>query len=271
MTEQAETYTLGYEEWTRGWMKARTASSHASFLIPHLRAGMSLLDCGCGPGSITLDLAELLAPGEVIGIDREPGQVEAARAASRERGTGNVTFEVGDAYALPFPDAQFDAVFGHALLMHLRRPLAALKEMRRVLKPGGLAGVSDPDYGGWLYAPGTPLLDELNRLFLRVLEHNGGSPYCGRDLRGMLLKAGFARSEGYVSVMGYGTDGATRTPAEVTEHYVRAPAFVEAAVGQGWADAARLDEMCAELRAWAERPDAFYALVFCAAVGWAES
>jgi len=270
-SEAPEAYTLGYEERARQWMKERSASSHASFLIPYLRPGLQLLDCGCGPGAITLDLAELVTPGQVVGIDIEASQIEAARGDSRDRGLENVRFQVGDVYALPFPDRQFDVVFAHALLMHLRDPLAALKEMRRVLKPGGIAAVSDPDYGGWIYAPSTPLLDELNRLLVRVLQHNGASPYYARHQRGLLLQAGFGRSEGQVFTMAYGSEGATRVPAEVMEYYARAPAFVEAAVGQGWTDHATLDAMCAEMRAWAERPDAFYALLFCAAVGWVES
>ena len=70
---------------------------------------MRLLDVGCGPGSITLGLAEAVAPGEVVGVDLQPAQVEQARALAAERGVANVRFEVASAYALPFPDAAFDA------------------------------------------------------------------------------------------------------------------------------------------------------------------
>ncbi|HYO91564.1 MAG TPA: class I SAM-dependent methyltransferase, partial [Pyrinomonadaceae bacterium] len=111
-------YTPGYEEWTRSWMQKRTALSHAGFLLPHLNQRARLLDCGCGPGSITLSLAELLKGGEVIGIDIEPGQVEEARADAARRDATNARFSVADVYALPFQDASFDVVFAHALLMH---------------------------------------------------------------------------------------------------------------------------------------------------------
>src|SRR5436853_4687301 len=88
-----EVYTIGYSERLRNLMARRTASACAGFLIPYLRPGMALLDCGCGPGSITLDLAEVVAPGAVIGVDREPTQIAVARELAVERGLTNVSFE----------------------------------------------------------------------------------------------------------------------------------------------------------------------------------
>jgi ubiquinone/menaquinone biosynthesis C-methylase UbiE len=78
---------------------------------------MALLDCGCGVGSITLGLAAAVAPGEVVGVDLQPAQLERARALAAERGATNVRFEAADVYALPFSDASFDAVFAHTLLL----------------------------------------------------------------------------------------------------------------------------------------------------------
>jgi ubiquinone/menaquinone biosynthesis C-methylase UbiE len=118
----------------------RRTGQVASFLAPHLRAGMRLIDCGCGPGSITIDLARIVAPGEVVGIDRRQASLSDARTFARERGVANVAFEVANVYQLPFPDRSFDAAFACALLQHLAAPLAALKEIRRVLKPGGVIG-----------------------------------------------------------------------------------------------------------------------------------
>ena len=80
----------------------RTASQDAAFFLPSLRPGIRLLDLGCGPGSITLGLAEAVAPGEVIGIDVQPSQVKQAQALSAVRGVRNVRFEVSDVYRLPF-------------------------------------------------------------------------------------------------------------------------------------------------------------------------
>ena len=263
-----ESYTPGYDEWTQEWMRERTAQSHAFFFVPYLSRGNTLLDCGCGPGSITLDLAHFLRDGQVIGIDIEPNQIEAARAEQAQQGLTNVSFEVADAYNLPFPDGSFDAVFAHALLMHLREPLVAMREMRRVLKPGGVVGISDPDFGTVLCAPSSPLLDEVNLLLVKMLEHNGASPYYARNLRSLLLQAGFERSEASAYCIHYGKNEVMKEPAWILEHYLTAPTFVAAAVETGCADNARLDQMTREVRSWSERPDAFYALMFCTAVGW---
>ena len=72
-------YTLGYSPTATQMMAGCAAASHAGFLLPYLRAGMQVLDCGCGPGSITLGLAEVVAPGTVVGIDLEPAQIALAR------------------------------------------------------------------------------------------------------------------------------------------------------------------------------------------------
>jgi len=129
-------------------MTARTATHEAAFFLPHLRPGLRLLDVGCGPGTITLGLAGAVALGEVVGLDLRPEAVDQARTAAAERGVANVRFEVGSAYALPFPDASFAAAFAHIVLMHLREPGRALAE-RRVLpsrKPG-IAGTALAE--GW--------------------------------------------------------------------------------------------------------------------------
>ena len=63
----------------------RTAQVNAAFLLPHLKPGMRLLDCGCGPGSITVGLAQAVAPAETVGIDASPDAIEAARAHAADR------------------------------------------------------------------------------------------------------------------------------------------------------------------------------------------
>jgi SAM-dependent methyltransferase len=206
-------------------------------------------------------------PGEVVGIDREPSQVEAARAWAAQRGVGNVRFEVGSVYALPYPAAAFDAVLAFTVLEHLRDPLRALREMRRVLRPGGVAGVSDPDYGALLQEPSTPGLAELNRLMRRFSEEHG-SPYYARHQRRYLLEAGFARSEAFVSAVGGGDPRSTpqtfRLVLQPTLEAMR-PWIIERGLGDG----AHVDALLAEARARSERPDAFFALLLCAAVAWA--
>jgi SAM-dependent methyltransferase len=172
-------------------MSRRTAESRASFFLPLLEPGMRVLDVGCGPGTITLGLAEAVLPGGAcVGVDLEPSQVALARATAA--GAGNVAFEVASIYALPFADETFDAVFSHALFEHLARPLDALAELRRVLRHGGVAGVCSSDWGGAVIEPRTDDVETALRCHLRLRRKAGGDPYTGGRLPALVESAGFA-------------------------------------------------------------------------------
>jgi ubiquinone/menaquinone biosynthesis C-methylase UbiE len=157
-----------YEQWLRrihGPAHARrTAERNAQFFLPHLRPGMRLLDAGCGPGSITIGLAEAVADCEAIGIDVSEEAIEAARATASSLGRDNLRFAVADIGALPFEDESFDGVFCHAVFQHLRDRLEGLRELRRVMRPGGVIGVADADLDGSLMASADPALDAAGRL-----------------------------------------------------------------------------------------------------------
>ena len=249
-------------------LTARTAAREAAFFRPHLRPGMRLLDVGCGPGSITLGLAEVVAPGEVVGLDLRPEVVAQARAAAAARGIGNVRFATGSAYALPFPDAAFDAAFAHVVLLHLREPARALAEVRRVLRPGGVVGVRDVDFGARLVFPLTPLREQYNALHSRVQQHHGGDPFLARTQRRLLLDAGFARAEAGGALNSAGSLAETRRSAAYHKALLRG--IAPTALAEGWVDQATLEAMLADFEAWAERPDAFSAAVYCHAVGWVD-
>ena len=267
-TVPRETYTVGYGAPARDFFGARSAERFAQFLLPHLSKGMSLLDVGCGPGSITVGLAEALAPGEVVGIDIAAVQVETASELAAARGVSNVRFEVASAYELPLFDASFDAVFGSHVLHHLREPQRALSEVRRVLKPGGVVGVIDPDWSSWLLEPTTRLLGRYRELHMRIQEYNGGDYNMARHLRRILLDAGFAGVEASALANFVGTSEGTRLPASVIVDRLEDPAFADAAITNGWSDAVELSAMADDARAWGEKPDAFWSVTACAAVGW---
>ena len=135
----------------------RSAADSAAYLVPELSPGMSLLDIGCGPGSITLDLAELVAPGPVVGTDQSPAAVNSAADAARARHSSNVTFMTADVYALPFEDESFDVVHAHQVLQHLPDPVLALREMSHVCRPDGVMAVRDADYASMAWFPESPV------------------------------------------------------------------------------------------------------------------
>ena len=251
-----------------GFMAAtRSAAAQAAFVRPHLRPGMALLDCGCGPGSITVGLAELVAPGSVTGVDTDAAQVERARALAAARGVANVRFDEASVYALPFPDGAFDAVFAHALLEHLQHPVEALREMRRVAAPAGVVGVRTRDWEGLLLAPAEAALLESVALWERLSRRTGGDPRRGKHLRALLREAGFARAEASASYDCHATPAATRQWAAFWAAELRGTMGARLR-DLGWADRAALDAMAAAWTAWAERPDAFLARAFCEAVAW---
>src|ERR1700728_1048568 len=131
-----EVYTHGHHESVLRSHKWRTAENSAAYLLPHLAADATILDVGCGPGTITADLADRVPQGHVTGIDAAQEVIEQARAAAGDR--GNLDFATGDVYALDYPDGAFDVVHAHQVLQHLGDPVRALREMGRVTRPGGL-------------------------------------------------------------------------------------------------------------------------------------
>ncbi len=246
-------------------LAARTASHDAAFFMPHLRPGMQLLDVGCGPGSITLGFAEVVAPGQVVGVDIQSAQVELARTAALARGQSTIHFEVANAYSLPFPDDSFDAVFANGILMHLREPARSLAELRRVLRPGGIAGIRDPDWGASIHVPTTPRLEQWFAARLRARLHNGGDPFLGRHYRRLLQEAGFSRVEAGASVETAGTAEETQCYAAFLQAQLQG--FAATVVAQGWMDQSSVVASAAEINAWAQRSYAFAATVWCHAIG----
>lgn len=268
MNTAAEIYTQEANPAFEAALAARTASRDAAFFIPHLRAGMRLLDVGCGPGSITVGLAEVVAPGDVVGIDLQSTLIAQARTRAATRGLTSARFEVADLYRLPYPSGFFDAVFANGVVMHLREPARGLSELRRVLRPGGIAGVRDPDFATTLYAPMTPALEQWLALRVRVRRHNGGDPFLSRHYRRLLLEAGFARAEATASVESAGTQAETCRHAAFFKAQLQG--LTRTAIAQGWTDQAAVESLAAEIDEWAQRPGAFYAMTWCQAVGWVE-
>ena len=175
----SETYSHGHHPSVVDAHALRTARDCAAYLLPELQPGDSVLDVGCGPGSITADFAALAAPGPVVGLDSSEDVLVQARALAAGRGLANASFVAGNVYDLDFPDETFDIVHAHQVLQHLMDPVAALREMRRVAKPGGLVAVRDADFSGMIWHPPTPELARWMQIYQEIARGNSAEPDAG--------------------------------------------------------------------------------------------
>jgi SAM-dependent methyltransferase len=257
--------TRGYTKPVVSILAGRTAEREGAFFWKYLRPGMRVLDVGCGPGTITLGLARAVAPAEVIGIDIEPSQVDAARALAEEQRVANLHFRIGKGQALDFADGSFDAAFAYAVIEHVPDPLAVLREMRRVVRLGGFVGVDASDWGGRVTEPQTPVIEEAIAVYQRLWEHNGGHARLGRQQRKLMRTTGFGRRETTA-----GTQQLTPGAGELFAGLLSAPRFVERVTTLGWADRATIERWVSALRAWDQNPDAVWAHLRFGTVGWAE-
>ncbi len=253
-----DVYTHGHHDAVLRSHRFRTAENSAAYLLPHLSAGQRLLDVGCGPGTITADLAEAVAPGEVVALDRAAGVLTEARQACDERGLTNVTVTEGDVYALDAPDDSFDVVHAHQVLQHLSDPVAALIEMRRVCRPDGWVAVRDADYDAMTWYPPDPALDDWQAIYHAVARSNEAEPDAGRMLLAWARAAGFSSIEPTAAVWCFADDGTRRWWGDLWAERVTSSALADQAVERNLADHDRLATMADAFRRWSQDPDGWF-------------
>jgi ubiquinone/menaquinone biosynthesis C-methylase UbiE len=254
-----DTYSHGHHESVLRSHRWRTAENSAAYLLPHLAPGQSLLDVGCGPGNITLDLAERVAPGTVLGIDAAEDAVVAATEINTA--PDRVTFAVGDVYALDVPDATYDVVHAHQVLQHLSHPVHALREMRRVTRPGGVVAARDGVYASFAWAPDDPLLVRWNELYHQITKHNRAEADAGRYLLGWAQQAGFTEVTASSSTWTFADPESRAWWGGLWADRVVASSFAEQAVEYGYSDRPELETISAAWRTWAEQPDGWFAVL----------
>ncbi|HET9050586.1 MAG TPA: methyltransferase domain-containing protein [Candidatus Dormibacteraeota bacterium] len=254
-------YTHGHHESVLRSHSWRTAENSAGYLLDHLRPGMDVLDVGCGPATITADLAHLVAPGRTVGVDVAPGIVVQAAALAAERGSAHLVFATASVDALPFAGATFDVAHAHQVLQHLPHPVRALREMRRVLRPGGLLAVRDSDYTARAYAPRDPLLDRWLELYHQVTAHNGAEADAGRHLLGWARAAGFEDVRASSSTWTFADPRTRAWWGGLWADRVRKSAFADQAVEYALSTPDELAAIAAAWRRWAEHPDGFLAIL----------
>ena len=252
-----DTYTHGHHASVVAQHSRRTAEEAAAFLIPRLRPDMRLLDVGCGPGSITAGLAKYV--GEVVGIDVEATVLETARELTGD--TPNLSFEEASVYALPYEDDTFDVAYAHQLMQHLADPAAALREMGRVVRPGGFVAARDSDYQTMISHPRTEGIEEWRALYTEVVRRNGADANAGRRIPAWMAAAGLHEVDISTTV------AMMRDPAEVLNwgdswaERVTTSALAEQALAYGLATREDLERIAAGWRAWARHEEALFLFV----------
>jgi SAM-dependent methyltransferase len=254
-----DVYTHGHHESVLRNHRWRTAENSAAYLLAKLTPEMSILDVGCGPGTITAGLADRVPAGRVTGIDAEAGVLEQARELAA--GRDNLSFSTGDVYALDYPDGTFSVVHAHQVLQHLGDPVAALREMRRVCRPGGLVAVREGDYGAMFWYPEVPALDEWRYLYRRVARANGGEPDAGRRLHVWARQAGLTDLEISSSTWTYATQEARAWWGGSWADRTLGSRYADTAVSGGHATRDDLRRIADGWRSWAAEPDGWFAVV----------
>lgn len=250
MTTPRDTYTHGHHDSVLRSHRWRTVANSAAYLQDHLRPGVSLLDVGCGPGTLSVDLARHVAPGRVLAIDDVDEALDEARRHAAEAGVATIDFRVADAYDLDLADGSFGVVHAHQVLQHVSDPVAMLRELRRVVRDDGIVAVRDADYAGFTWYPEDPGLDRWLELYHTVARGNDAEPDAGRRLLGWALDAGFAEVMPSASVWCHATDDDRAWWSDLWAERVRSSAFAAQALERGLVDAGELEDLAAAWRRW---------------------
>jgi ubiquinone/menaquinone biosynthesis C-methylase UbiE len=260
-------YAFAGSEFATEHFNRRTISRDAGLVVPHLRAGMRLVDLGCGAGSLTCGFAGLVAPGEVIGFDASEDAIARARVLAGEAGLSNVRFTVANIYDVELPADSFDVAHFSGVLMHLREPERALGLAYRSLKPGGMLAAREAQKAGdWFAGPGADSVDLFQKTILtEFFKMHGGDPYIGRRIITLAREAGFERLETTPSYSSSLAHAKTLGPGMIS---ALAQADFRAAAVQAGVSPERFDSLADEINVWAASEDSIAAFAECTVLGW---
>ncbi|KAK5198269.1 hypothetical protein LTR92_002514 [Exophiala xenobiotica] len=287
---KSTTYSQGHSASVVASHVSRTVENSASFLTPHLKPSFTIVDLGCGPGTITRGFCPFVPDGRVIGIDSSPAVIEQARSLATSGPSGdsdsdlgpqgtssssqyphpyaNLSFRVGDITAtpLPFADDSVDVVYTHQTLIHipLPGPVSVIREIHRILKPGsGILAMREADHAAM--HPSTPALEQYwSGVFASARAMGAQGEGTGRRLHLWAQEAGFERSK-----MQVGAGATVYTAPEEAKWWAGVHVGrLEGEVGDKWLrdlkivrSQQEIEDMKVALRVWGESPDAWYSVM----------
>ena len=262
VSSAGDIYIHGHSDSVLRSHRWRTAENSAAYLLPHLTDGQRVLDVGCGPGTLTVDLARRVEPnGRVVGIDISAAVVREAAAHAAAQRAGNVTFRTGDFREFEEFEDSFDVVHAHQVLQHLRDPVGALAAMSRLARPGGIVAARDSDYPAFVWTPADPRLDLWLEIYMAVSHRNGTRADAGRYLLRWALEAGLADVAYTTSTWTFATPEARAWWGGSWAQRALESSLAEQAVEYGVATKADLEAVSEGFREWAEQPDGTFVLI----------
>ncbi|KAJ3182412.1 hypothetical protein HDU87_008576 [Geranomyces variabilis] len=247
-------YTHGHHASVLSSHSWRTAENSASHVLPYLTADQTVLDVGCGPGTITADFAKLTK--HVTAIETNDSILEIAAQNASAKG-------LGDVHKLKYPDGTFDVVHAHQVLQHVSDPISALREMRRVTKPGGIVAVREVDFAGTVWYPCLQGLQEWLALYARVARANGGEPDAGRRLHAWARAAGFepAKIAKSSSTWTYSTEAEVAWWSNLWAERTLASDFAKTALANRVATKEQLEAVSRTWKEWGTSEDAWFVML----------
>ncbi|MBX3309920.1 MAG: class I SAM-dependent methyltransferase [Cryobacterium sp.] len=260
MAVPSENYSHGHHESVLRSHSWRTVENSAAYLAPFLHSGTTVLDVGCGPGTITIDIAAMVSPARVVGVDASEQVIERATELAAERDVDNVEFVVGNAYELDYEDESFDVVHAHQVLQHLSDPVRVLREFRRVRAADGIVAARDVDYGACFWFPDSEGLDRWLELVRAVYRSNNTEPDAGRRLKSWAMDAGFADVVSTASVWGFNSEADREWWGSMWETRILQSALAVDAIDAGLAHQDDLIDISRAWRDWINDPDGWLAM-----------
>ena len=259
---------MGYHEAMLRLLGKRNAETKAHHLLPHLKPGFRVLDLGCGPGTISVGLANAVDPGQLHGVDIEESQVRLATQTARALGCQNATFHRADVLDLPFKDGYFDAAFCNSVLMHVPDTRRALSEVNRVLKPNGVFACREMVASSTFISPRFENGRTIWGTFADMIRVKGGHPDMGRDLKAAFVEAGFTNIRATVVFDSHGTDGEVEELYDMLGGWFFSEETMSEATSSGMATPDDFDDWQLALERWRSHPGAFGATASGEAIGW---